>query len=180
MLDDGKILCFDLSVIEEWLGPEEIPEGYLFGGSLKQVSSIHRFNYGEEKNSKHIYICERKNLMFSEEPIFVNRRYTGFLTKWKAISVFLYLCEGSELNGSVPLTAVPAGIESPMPPWLFGSLASNPELLKNIAVDPFSLVAFIEAKFLSNWSSFFTKLARDVEDAVSHFQIVGRHTYSPV
>ena len=50
--DNGTILCFDLSTMEEWSGPKEIPRGYVFGGKMKQVSSMHRFNYNDGDDRK--------------------------------------------------------------------------------------------------------------------------------
>lgn len=104
--------------------------------------------------------------------VFVNRRYTGYLTRHQDLPVFLYFGESSEHNGTVSLSHNPTGIEAPIPTWLFGVLQKQPRILQSIVDDPFCLLAVVEAKLLSNWSAFFTIFAKDVEAAVRPFTMI--------
>jgi hypothetical protein len=46
----GKILCFDLTTFEDFVGNGEFPSTLLYGGRFRQLSSLHDFGNLEKTN----------------------------------------------------------------------------------------------------------------------------------
>ncbi|KAK3385836.1 hypothetical protein B0H63DRAFT_188071 [Podospora didyma] len=162
----GTVLCFDLTTFEDSEGTGKYASNLLYGGRLRQLSSLHDF--GNISNNADL-VSEKGKFAYQS-----SRRVTGYLTPHHGVPVCVILSEdipnicndpGAQLAGMLPkLSHIPGMMPPTTVAGLMGEFrALSQQRLEELANDPFAAVVLLEGRIISSWFSFYLKLARDLE-----------------